>query len=258
MVLDGCGYLLRGGGLFAVVLGVGVLTGLGLRPTVATSWSHLGSLGLSTSPDRLLVAGIVVLATGVLGAVWLWALVAVVLCLTEAAWLSPPSTGRAARSSEGSAGRSSMLRPRVVRLLVAVAMGSTVGSLVTGPVAHGAEPADQPGGPESAHRSDGAATLPPGLRGLRLPDRVLGTGSHARASAQPPRFHTVKDGESLWAIADRLLAAKASYSEVDQAWRRIYRSNRPVIGPNPDLIHPGERLRLPPLPGSSPRTGGTP
>ena len=243
------GCMLRGGGLICVILGIGVVTALSCRPTLATSWSLLGTHGPSMSPDRLLVACVVVLATGVLAAVWLWTLVAVVLCLTEAAWLSPAPTGRADRSSGRSALRSSVLSPRVARLLVAVAMGSTVGPLVTGPVAHGAEPGDP---------SDGAATLPAGLRGLRLPDRALGAGSHPRASAQPPGLHTIKEGESLWLIADRLLPAEASLSEVDEAWRRLYRSNRSAIGPNPHLIHPGEMLLLPPQPGSSPRTGGTP
>jgi nucleoid-associated protein YgaU len=30
-----------------------------------------------------------------------------------------------------------------------------------------------------------------------------------------------------------------------QQWRRIYEANREVVGGNPDLIHPGQVLKLP-------------
>jgi nucleoid-associated protein YgaU len=32
---------------------------------------------------------------------------------------------------------------------------------------------------------------------------------------------------------------------IDRRWREIYAANRAVVGPDPDLIRPGERLRLP-------------
>jgi nucleoid-associated protein YgaU len=32
---------------------------------------------------------------------------------------------------------------------------------------------------------------------------------------------------------------------VDRYWRQIYRANRPAIGADPDLIHPGTRLDVP-------------
>jgi nucleoid-associated protein YgaU len=49
---------------------------------------------------------------------------------------------------------------------------------------------------------------------------------------------TVKAGDSLSKIAKRV------YGDAQQ-WRKIYESNRAVIGDNPDLIHPGQALKLP-------------
>jgi nucleoid-associated protein YgaU len=60
---------------------------------------------------------------------------------------------------------------------------------------------------------------------------------------------TVAPGDSLWLIAARRLGADASQGEVAAAWPRWYAANRDVIGPDPNLIHPGQRLRTPTPPG---------
>lgn len=49
--------------------------------------------------------------------------------------------------------------------------------------------------------------------------------------------YTVKSGDTLSAIAKR------EYGDANQ-WRRIYDANRDKID-NPDLIHPGQELKLP-------------
>jgi nucleoid-associated protein YgaU len=51
------------------------------------------------------------------------------------------------------------------------------------------------------------------------------------------RSYVVVKGDSLSAIAER------EYGDAME-WRRIYEANRDVIE-NPDLIHPGQTLRLP-------------
>jgi LysM repeat protein len=47
--------------------------------------------------------------------------------------------------------------------------------------------------------------------------------------------YTVKSGDSLSAIGKRH----------GVAWRDIHEANRDVIGDNPDLIKPGQKLRIP-------------
>ena len=53
-------------------------------------------------------------------------------------------------------------------------------------------------------------------------------------------------GDSLWALAAADLPDGASVAEVDERWREIHAANRDVIGDDPDLIRPGQQLRLPP------------
>lgn len=60
------------------------------------------------------------------------------------------------------------------------------------------------------------------------------------AGASPPgdaRIHVVVKGESLSKIAQRV------YGDAQQ-WRRIFEANRDIVQ-NPDLIYPGQKLRLP-------------
>lgn len=55
----------------------------------------------------------------------------------------------------------------------------------------------------------------------------------------------VRPGDSLWAIAARHLGPEASAQDVAEAWPRWYAANRDLIGPDPDLILPGQRLAVP-------------
>ena len=66
-----------------------------------------------------------------------------------------------------------------------------------------------------------------------------GSSSTAPDQADSPRSRTyvVTKGDSLSAIAKR------EYGDIN-AWRRIYEANRDVIK-DPDLIYPGQTLRLP-------------
>jgi hypothetical protein len=65
------------------------------------------------------------------------------------------------------------------------------------------------------------------------------------APAPPEQTVVVRPGDSLWRIAARLSPAPAQPALVDSAWRRIYAVNRPPLGADPDLIHPGDVLRIP-------------
>lgn len=53
------------------------------------------------------------------------------------------------------------------------------------------------------------------------------------------RYHTVVRGDWLSKLAIRYLG------NVNR-WREIYNLNRAVVGPNPNLIRPGQKLKIPP------------
>jgi nucleoid-associated protein YgaU len=55
----------------------------------------------------------------------------------------------------------------------------------------------------------------------------------------------VHTGDSLWAIAQRELGTAATQRQVASAWPRWWSANRDVIGDDPDVIHPGDRLTAP-------------
>ena len=117
--------------------------------------------------------------------------------------------------------------PAPLRRVVLAACGvALTGGLVAGP-AHAT-----PGRPHEDRVSD-----PVVLAGLQLPDR---------ATAPPAIEPTVvvAPGDTLWAIAARSLGPDASAAEIDASWRRLYDLNRAVIGSDPDLIRPAQRLEV--------------
>ena len=59
--------------------------------------------------------------------------------------------------------------------------------------------------------------------------------------------YRVQRGDCLWSIAQRRLPATATNRAIDAGWRAIYLANRAAIGPDPNLIHVGLELALPPL-----------
>lgn len=75
------------------------------------------------------------------------------------------------------------------------------------------------------------------LDGLRLPDRP----------ASSPSVHTivVRPGDTLWAIAARALPKGADDADIARECARWYAANRAVIGDDPNLIHPLQRLTPP-------------
>jgi hypothetical protein len=119
--------------------------------------------------------------------------------------------------------------PRTIRVLVPVLVGATV---VAAPASASTETGPHPG----SVASGGARTTV----GLPLPDRV-------DTPAPAHRTVTVRPGDSLWGITERLLPATAPAAAVDRGWRLVARANARHV-PDPDLIRPGTRLRVPPLP----------
>jgi LysM domain len=97
-------------------------------------------------------------------------------------------------------------------------------------------PGPGPAGPGAAAGRPRRARRPPAAAG----DSGGRDGGVAAA-------HTVRPGDTLWGIAAAHLPPSArSLAAIDRYWRRVYGANRAVVGPDPDLIHPGTRLLVPP------------
>ena len=95
--------------------------------------------------------------------------------------------------------------------------------------------------------------LPPTLGLLDRPDRG---GAVDRVGPAVPAHdrHEVQPGESFWSIAVAALTAAWGRAPTDREvvpyWQELIAANRAeLVDPDdPDLIHPGQRFRLPPTP----------
>lgn len=134
--------------------------------------------------------------------------------------------------------------PAALRRLVLAVCGVTLAGVIAAP-GH-ARPASPPLPADPAPGGHGSAAL---VRGLPLPDRASAVGHVVRllrrSGAPETEQVLVRPGDTLWGLAAARLPATAGDAAVDAAWRRLYRANRAEIGPDPDLIHPGQRLDLP-------------
>lgn len=173
--------------------------------------------------ETMLVSLAAVAAAGCI--VWLW----LVTTLTAAA----AAAGRARSRLHGC--------PEAWRRLVLTACGVALSAGLLVPAAHATDDLPVPIAAGQGDPDRGAALV----RGLPLPDRpttgpVSPVPPVGPVGPAPPRGHlvVVQPGDSLWAIAADHWSG--------WGWRRLYAANRAVIGDDPDLIHPGQRLRVPP------------
>lgn len=157
--------------------------------------------------------------------------------------------GRLGRLAGGTVRR---VAPGPVRALVRTAVGvSVAASVLAGPTAALAEDrtptvagstADSLDWPGVAPVTAGPATAAPAPR--TAPPAAAPTV--APAAVVPPSGEVVVHrGDSLWSIAQRALGPSAGNAQVAQAWPRWWAANRAVVGDDPDLIHPGDRLSAP-------------
>ncbi|MBM6404393.1 LysM peptidoglycan-binding domain-containing protein [Phycicoccus sp. CSK15P-2] len=153
---------------------------------------------------------------------------------------------------------SAAVSPRIVRQVAAAVIGLGVGAGAGG--AHAAPApvtAVAPQAPSPAGTSTSTSTPLPDPGWADTPDpgwtpapptvrpqadlTVLGSRAHGATTDEV----VVRRGDSLWAIAARHLGEGATDAEVAEAWPRWHAANRAVVGPDPDLLRPGQVLRVP-------------
>ncbi|HEX6151071.1 LysM peptidoglycan-binding domain-containing protein [Nocardioides sp.] len=185
-----------------------------------------------TRPDFTgwLVTGCGVAAAACIG--WLWALTTLVVL----------------EALRGGPGAHATVPPFVRRVVLA-ACGITLAGGLLAPAEAGAttDPGPRP------------ATTAALLVGLPVPDRTTTTTQwlgllerHTvrRVPAAAGSTVLVAPGDTLWGLAERTLPPTADAAEVGRRWQEIWHANRDVVGADPDLIRPGQRLVLPqPAPG---------
>lgn len=201
---------------------------------------------LVNRPADLLVLACAVAAVAIVSQ-WLLGLMLTVVAF------GPGGLGAVARRGQR------LLAPRLLLRLTSAAIGGTV---LAGLPAVGAGAAPSPSA--TSARTGAPGVLPawlgwvgePTPRNACLPDptwRAWGPAPSApRAEphgaddgADPPDPVLVTAGDTLWDLAARRLPAGSSTAAIDRSWRAWYAANRRVVGADPDLIRPGQRL-LPP------------
>lgn len=177
-------------------------------------------------------------------AIWFWVVttVVVVSAVAAPAGAVPPSVRGV---------------PAPVRRLVLAACGVALTSGI-------AAPALATPGPVPADALDHSGRIV--VSGLPYPDRAVQQAPEQApqqapkqapgpATTRPPVDDppdpgrpavVVRHGDTLWSLAAACLPADAADREIASAWHDIYSRNRDVIGEDPDLLEPGQRLVLPP------------
>ncbi|WEO99557.1 transglycosylase family protein [Streptomyces sp. FXJ1.172] len=88
-----------------------------------------------------------------------------------------------------------------------------------------------------ARLTRGSGHSGPATRLSAPPHAAPGSRSHGGTQQHRGTSYTVQDGDTLSDVAWR--------AAVPGGWQRLYGTNRNVIGPDPDVIRPGQRLVLP-------------
>lgn len=194
-----------------------------LGPMLAHPQAYLDRVG----PDRAAITLVAVTCWLILG----WLLLAV---SATAAGSLPGVLGAIARAVSGRLVPATLRQATVLALGLSVATGGASAAADVGPVPSG--------------RPDRAVTV---SSSLALPGRATARidvdwpVGPATAAAPARRTVTVAPGECLWDLAATQLGPGATNAQIAAEWQRWYAANRSVIGPDPDLIHPGQRLVSP-------------
>lgn len=203
------------GALLLAAPGPGDLAAIGHRTLAGTA-----------DPDAAIAALAALAAWGVV--TWL----SVGIALSALARL-PGLLGRCTGALAGWVLPATLRRLAELALGVTVATGtlSSIGGFAALPAAAAAAPPPAPTAPAT----------------VVVPDLDWPAGPTVTAPLQPAAVVVVRHGDSLWRIAARALGPGATDAQIAVEWPRWYAANRAVIGPDPDLLFPGQRL-VPPAP----------
>jgi nucleoid-associated protein YgaU len=206
-------------------------------------WVRIGGLDLQATvdtagPEALLLAAVAVLAW----AAWGWGVLGLALTALSAL---PGLTGRLARAAAG------RLLPAGARRAAALALG--VGLAAAGPLAPLPGPLAVPAialagdagpAPEWPDPDASAAPVP------EWPDPDASARPVPERPGADDGEHVVVRGDCLWRIAAadllRRTGTEPSDAAVASAVSAWWTANAAVIGPDPDLLLPGQVLRPPP------------
>lgn len=171
--------------------------------------------------------------------------------------------GAAGRVAAGALDRTT---PIAVRAMTTALLGVGAGAVLAGaPAAPAAQHGPRTSQPISWHELGNCPALTPASNAAVLgdePARSSAPADGATPTPSPPRgvpqhldpdFRprpapaavVVRPGDTLWGIAASGLGPDADDAAVASEWPRWYAANRHVVGDDPDLIHPGDRLRPP-------------
>jgi hypothetical protein len=226
-----------------------------LAGAAALGWGTAGALAAVTSPGPAAFDDLLALVVaGVAWAVLCWLSVGLLLTLAARACRQDGRLDRLARA----------ITPLAVRRLAALLLGvGLVGAPVVAALPAQADRTvatatqQQSGTPQQQDKAEPRIELPalerwtpdrpaPPVRSPRHP-----TEPAALLVSRPHRGRAVSDhvvvrrGDTLWDIAARALGPGASDADIAASWPRWHAANRSTIGPDPDLILPGQLLRPP-------------
>lgn len=167
--------------------------------------------------------------------------------------------GVAAGPGRGSASAGWLLARLAPRVLRRTAAGLAGASLAAGAWAGPAFADPSPAPAPQATSFDWGPPAQPTSAARPAPAPQAAPSAGPRNPAGEGAAITVRPGDCLWQIAAAALAstgAAPSTAEIAAAWPRWYAANKSVIGDDPGLIHPGQRLS-PPAPVATTTTTAT-
>lgn len=243
----------RAGALGAAATAVALALSWALGHAAVGSWQRHGLAPAEVGDvlTTLLLAGAAVL--GIWVAVVLAAATATLLRGRAGVVLGSPGSAPAGAvvqdepRQDGAGGTT----PPAVRLATAALVAAA--GLGTTPVAHaGPEPAAVVAAAEPAPTAPDDSTprvpepgwTPVPRKPAPAPSTEVGLVSSVPAQTAPSHV-VVRRGDSLWLIAARHLGPQATAQDVAEEWPRWYAANERLVGPDPDLILPGQELVVP-------------